>query len=1183
MAIFDTNGGDNSQGSVNGMNHHFDPLIHSEFVFGPSSGLTLGDMLQKSLNLSDVEDTSVARNNLGIVNSLVLKQGIDLSDLPTIPYSKLDIIDDITNVLDDRYLQSVAFPEVDLTPYMNKDFSNIESAASGRDALLLGNLATLDQVGVDNIDASLTNYIIELIQANAEGTSTPSGCTANSFTGDEGGIFTFDTGDITKIVLARNQNEDPWFFRTVKSYVNLEARLKAIAKEIELNDTSLPRINFTLMGKQIQATTNTLKFAHNSGSAGEQDRGFVFDNSIAQGSIYPLEHEGDPTDLGKSSNRFGNTYLGGNIDSTGVFSFATGTATLELTQPPSGIDLTPTLTLNRLENGLIKIGSGNSLLSLRADSNTANSIIKYGSKINFQTPATTTMSFGDTIELAVDMVPRSGSSPSFGTSVNRFTDAYFEGVVNTDKLYINQADQQQGGIEMRDPALTDPKNAYIYIGDHLGLNRSMMYIGARGGEATAGIILDQPGNISTNRNIGSVNFFSGFAGSGWRIQYDGANDADATFDNLTVRKRMRVYELEVSRIRASNGSIWVSDSMEVQQWVETSTTGTFKFWGDKEVIAYPTFVENDLVRAQQFDGRNVLFFEGKVTAIGTDTAPDGTTDTPFAIVERRPETTDTPWDGMGLVRMGNTTDTDRQGALYLTSSDDQAPFMDVIDGVDSFLQDPGDFSPTTKARLGKLDGITWEGQALSGYGLFSENVFLSGYIQALRGNIGGWIIDTEKFYRYFGESNTYINFGEVRKGVPKSSGDPHSQLYGVEMAIDSGNYISFFYDDSTPTKYFALEGKTDGDVPMFRLDSRDGESYIGGWRFYQTLLEENSGRIQLDSNSRFIRAIKNQKNEDGTPNLNGGYVSMFYTSDTSWGLTGYTGTTNTFQLGSTNRIAGWNFDGSYLWCGTKKTTDGFANDGITFYGSDTNTSGLGGAIRSKNFRIDRNGDAFFNGNGTFSGTVYATDGSFTGTVYATDGEFTGTISANDGNIGGWLIDNEGLSKQGEETNAYLRPSEFRFSRGNPNAAEGGVIESIFYISNTSSDFSMEAVDYLKYGTGRLTRSRMNFDFGASRIKSRSWMQTDNTAASNTGVTLPAGTYTVSENIIVNLTGNITLRPVADGTSGMMTICNLRDTGYTVSWSASNSATGNAESKTITKGRFWSVVAHKGKLFFSANT
>lgn len=70
------------------------------------------------------------------------------------------------------------------------------------------------------------------------------------------------------------------------------------------------------------------------------------------------------------------------------------------------------------------------------------------------------------------------------------------------------------------------------------------------------------GNLfSFNPGSSSISFSSGFAGSGWAIMEDNtAGGIHATFDSLTIRKKMRVYELEVRKISVTNGSLWVSDS-----------------------------------------------------------------------------------------------------------------------------------------------------------------------------------------------------------------------------------------------------------------------------------------------------------------------------------------------------------------------------------------------------------------------------------------------------------------------------------------------------------------------------------------------------------------------------------------------------------------------------------------------
>lgn len=69
------------------------------------------------------------------------------------------------------------------------------------------------------------------------------------------------------------------------------------------------------------------------------------------------------------------------------------------------------------------------------------------------------------------------------------------------------------------------------------------------------------GEAYFSSGLGSKRFASGFSGYGWNISenklYGGIA---ATFDELTIRKKMRIYELEVQKSTVTNGSLWVSDS-----------------------------------------------------------------------------------------------------------------------------------------------------------------------------------------------------------------------------------------------------------------------------------------------------------------------------------------------------------------------------------------------------------------------------------------------------------------------------------------------------------------------------------------------------------------------------------------------------------------------------------------------
>lgn len=69
------------------------------------------------------------------------------------------------------------------------------------------------------------------------------------------------------------------------------------------------------------------------------------------------------------------------------------------------------------------------------------------------------------------------------------------------------------------------------------------------------------GNSYFDGNISSRRFSSGLAGYGWGvIRNELTGNASATFDELTIRKKMRVYELEVQKASVTNGSLWISDA-----------------------------------------------------------------------------------------------------------------------------------------------------------------------------------------------------------------------------------------------------------------------------------------------------------------------------------------------------------------------------------------------------------------------------------------------------------------------------------------------------------------------------------------------------------------------------------------------------------------------------------------------
>lgn len=69
------------------------------------------------------------------------------------------------------------------------------------------------------------------------------------------------------------------------------------------------------------------------------------------------------------------------------------------------------------------------------------------------------------------------------------------------------------------------------------------------------------GNSLFEKDLSSEKFSSGFAGSGWGIcKNKVTGNTIATVDEMVVRKKMRVYEMEIQRTEVTSGALWISNS-----------------------------------------------------------------------------------------------------------------------------------------------------------------------------------------------------------------------------------------------------------------------------------------------------------------------------------------------------------------------------------------------------------------------------------------------------------------------------------------------------------------------------------------------------------------------------------------------------------------------------------------------
>lgn len=214
--------------------------------------------------------------------------------------------------------------------------------------------------------------------------------------------------------------------------------------------------------------------------------------------------------------------------------------------------------------------------------------------------------------------------------------------------------------------------------------------------------------------ISSERFIPGLMGEGMKLYKAINGDWNLEIDNAVVRKAMTIFELIISKVRAVNGGLVISSANgRVKSVSETSGDPAYYVLG---IEGDMMFVTDDLVRCQIYTSGHVKYYWVPVASVNDDSIlilksvfPNGTV----------------PAVGDDLVQMGNLTNPNRQGILYLTASEDGKPRISVLDGVNSTS-----LAGKNKVILGCLDGMTDTDFPAdfqpSGYGLYAMNCFLKG-------------------------------------------------------------------------------------------------------------------------------------------------------------------------------------------------------------------------------------------------------------------------------------------------------------------------------------------------------------------------------------------------------------------------------------------------------------------------
>jgi hypothetical protein len=471
--------------------------------------------------------------------------------------------------------------------------------------------------------------------------------------------------------------------------------------------------------------------------------------------------------------------------------------------------------------------------------------------------------------------------------------------------------------------------------------------------------------VGANRALRTDSFVSGFAGSGWQIDQNISVTAQtsAEFDNLTIRGRMRVYELIIQQIRATNGSIFVS-SVAKMKTVTLVSGDTWEFVSED----YHGFLVNDLIRAQRFttagSGATIYRSDFRVTSI------DATTPL-YKFRALRENSSDLPKAGMDFVRLGNTTDTTRQGALYLSSDDSNAPFMDVVNGVNSWAAWSG--AAKTKVRIGKISGVT---SVANEYGIIASNTgfgqtdsyFKASNLGLTFNNIPLQFFSGANQTGFWGSSGTSFWIG-VNTSDKRISWDGTTLTVKGNILVSNGDTAAS--STSVANAQSAAISYTQSYAPDKLLSNTAvnwaGSNSIGGSAndvinvngtsavtVQQGAAKANAG---LNAGGRVILGVQAPLlSNDKSIGLNLNFDYMGYWNGTQW--TNFIKNDGTFRFGSAvsgNRIewngaqlAGYNNVGSLQWYAS-------ASDGLIYAGGGNVLIGSFGVIAANTTTLDGGG------------------------------------------------------------------------------------------------------------------------------------------------------------------------------------------------------------------------------------
>lgn len=314
--------------------------------------------------------------------------------------------------------------------------------------------------------------------------------------------------------------------------------------------------------------------------------------------------------------------------------------------------------------------------------------------------------------------------------------------------------------------------------DHIGTNTIITH-SANIADAVINRAHIQDGEI-TSAKIADIIESTVYASDeqGWRINKTG----NAEFNNVKIRGTIESTSFRKKNVSALNGTFVVTNSTVLSQDLSSSATTMHV----KENVFRPgniVLLQTDITKRE------------KIKIISNATGSEG--DYEYSIQRAQDGTTAQNWyAGTAVVQW--------QNRIMLTADDavfeDSPPYIDIVENPDGL-----DDSVSVKVRLGKLDGLSDPELNPSGWGLYSDNVFLKGKIVI---SAGSGLKNADDFPESLADINSqehgdlYTTFSGTTwyRDTENAPNCSITNISGTRINLDDGSIklrIEFKYSAST--------------------------------------------------------------------------------------------------------------------------------------------------------------------------------------------------------------------------------------------------------------------------------------------------------------------------------------------------------------------------------------------------